>query len=358
MDTQSRIELVKQVGEEIVTEEELKTLLETKTHPIAYDGFEPSGRIHIAQGILRALNTNIMIEAGCRFKFLIADWHAWANNKLGGNLENIQTAGKYFVEVWKSCGMNLDKVEFVYANDLVTDRDYWKKVINIARNSTVKRVTRCVEIMGRHENEALQTSQMLYPCMQAADIFQLEADIAQLGMDQRKVNMLARELAPKFGWQKPLSISHHMLMGLGTPPEGHESTVERAIHLKMSKSKPHTAIFMTDNEAEINDKISKAHCPAKIVEENPILDYVKHIIFRKYPILRIERPAKFGGPVEFENFTTLTNAYAAGELHPMDLKNAVAFYLNELVKPVRDHFENNKKAKELFEQVKGFEITR
>src|SRR3989338_4073680 len=126
MDTQSRIELVKQVGEEIVTEEELKTLLETKTHPIAYDGFEPSGRIHIAQGILRALNTNIMIEAGCRFKFLIADWHAWANNKLGGNLENIQTAGKYFVEVWKSCGMNLDKVEFVYANDLVTDRDYWK----------------------------------------------------------------------------------------------------------------------------------------------------------------------------------------------------------------------------------------
>ncbi|KKR30325.1 MAG: hypothetical protein UT63_C0102G0004, partial [Candidatus Gottesmanbacteria bacterium GW2011_GWC2_39_8] len=36
-------------GEQI-TEEELKQLLETKTNPIAYDGFEPSGELHIAQG--------------------------------------------------------------------------------------------------------------------------------------------------------------------------------------------------------------------------------------------------------------------------------------------------------------------
>ena len=34
---------------------------------------------------------------------------------------------------------------------------------------------------------------IMYPCMQCADVFYLGADICQLGMDQRKVNVLARE---------------------------------------------------------------------------------------------------------------------------------------------------------------------
>ncbi|MBS3128318.1 tyrosine--tRNA ligase [Candidatus Woesearchaeota archaeon] len=358
MDLQKKIDLIKEVGEEIITEEELVQLFQTKDRPIAYDGFEPSGRIHIAQGILRALNTNALTQAGCNFTFLVADWHAWANNKLGGNLEKIQIAGNYFVEVWKSCGMDLSKVKFVYANDLVTDRDYWKKVMSIARISTVKRILRCGQIMGREEGEMLQASQILYPCMQAADIFHLEADIAQLGMDQRKVNMLAREVAPKLGFSKPLSISHHMLMGLTTQPTTSESAVERAIHLKMSKSKPETAIFMTDSEQSIKEKITKAHCPPQEVEENPILDYAKHLVFRKYGVLKIERPQKFGGTCEFDTFSSLAKDYAEGTLHPLDLKNAVAFYVNDMVKPVRDHFEKNKKARALLEQVQSFEVTR
>lgn len=43
MDLEKRLELVKNVGEEIITEGELRDLLATKEHPIAYDGFEPSG---------------------------------------------------------------------------------------------------------------------------------------------------------------------------------------------------------------------------------------------------------------------------------------------------------------------------
>ena len=59
MDLGKRLDLIREVGEEIVTEEDLKQLLQTKTHPIAYDGFEPSGtNIHIGQGLLRAININ------------------------------------------------------------------------------------------------------------------------------------------------------------------------------------------------------------------------------------------------------------------------------------------------------------
>ena len=58
MTPEEKLELIKQVGEEIVSEEELLELLKTKKNLIAYDGFEPSGKIHIAQGLLRAINVN------------------------------------------------------------------------------------------------------------------------------------------------------------------------------------------------------------------------------------------------------------------------------------------------------------
>ena len=71
MDLDERIKLIAGVGEEVVTMPELKKLLEEKKNPIAYDGFEPSGNIHIAQGLLRAINVNKLTKAGITFKFLV-----------------------------------------------------------------------------------------------------------------------------------------------------------------------------------------------------------------------------------------------------------------------------------------------
>ena len=358
MDLEKRIDLVSQVGEEIVTHQELRELLHTKTKPIAYDGFEPSGRVHIAQGLLRAININKMTSAGCHFKMLVADWHGWANNKMGGSLENIQLVGKYLIEVWKACGMDLKNIEFAWASDLVKDDEYWKKVMQIARNSTVKRVLRCGQIMGRREDEVLQASQILYPCMQAADIFHLKADICQLGMDQRKVNMLAREIGPKLGYWKPVVVSHHMLMGLSKPASSEKDKLERTIDLKMSKSKPDSAIFMDDRKDEVERKINKAFCPEKQTIENPILEYAKYIIFEKFREFEIERPSKFGGNISFGSYHELERSHAKGEIHPMDLKNAVSSHINRLLDPVRKHFEKNEKAKELLAKVKRLDVTR
>ena len=358
MDLETRMELISSVGEEILTQEELKQLLETNDHPIAYDGFEPSGILHIAQGIIRALNVNKMIKAGCKFKFYVADWHAWANNKYGGDLEKINTAGEYFIEVWKACGMQLDNVEFIKANEVVDDKDYWNKVMKIATHTTVNRILRCGQIMGRSEGDMQNASQILYPCMQAADVFHFDVDICQLGMDQRKVNILARELAPKLGWKKPVAVHHHMLMGLTEPPKSDLTGVEQKIEMKMSKSKPDTAVFMDDSAEEVARKIKKAYCPEQQIENNPMIEYAKYIIFEKVKTMKIERPEKFGGDLEVTGYDELYKIYSAGELHPMDLKNAVTMYINNFLDPVREHFEKNKKAKELHELVKQYAITR
>jgi len=358
MDVETRFHLIKSTAEEVVTESDLRALLETKNRPIVYDGFEPSGNLHLAQGLLRAIHTNKLIKAGCHFKFWIADWFGWANNKLGGDLEKIQTCGKYFIEIWRSCGMNLDKVEFLWSKDVMGDDEYWKKVMTIARTSTVKRIIRCSQIMGRDESQSLQASQIFYPCMQTADIFHLEADMTSMGMDQRKVNMLAREVGPKLGFWKPVVLNNHMLMGLGVPGPQDKSSVERAIDLKMSKSKPETAIFMTDTEHAIRQKIGKAYCPAKQVEENPLMEYSKYLIFEKFKAMTIKRPEKFGGNMQLESYDELTRKYRAGDIHPLDLKNAVAEYIDSMIRPVREHFEKNKKARELLEEVQSFKVTR
>lgn len=357
---QKKFKLIQEVGEEIITEKEIVELLQENRDMTAYDGFEPSGIIHIAQGLLRAININKMIDAGFSFKMLIADWHAKANHKYGGDLEKIRIAGKYFIEVWKASGMNLDKVEFIWANDLVKEPGYWELVTEIATKLNLPRVLRTVQIMGRSEKDTLTASQIIYPLMQATDIFKLGVDIAQLGMDQRKVNMLAREIAPEIGYKKPIVVSHKMLLGL-LPPKGDvegETAVERAIRMKMSKSIPDSSIFMTDDAETVNRKIKKAWCPEGEVKDNPMLEYSKYLIFNRYDEMLVERPEKYGGDVLYKSYEELESDFANKKLFPLDLKNAVTKYINEMLEPVRKHFEEDERAKKLKEQVESFKVTR
>lgn len=358
MTTNEKLKLVKEVGEEIVTEKELKQLLESGEKLIAYDGFEPSGQMHIAQGILRAININKITKAGIKFKMLVADWHAWANKKMGGDLDKIQTVGKYFIEIWRASGMDMDNVEFVWASDLVQNSDYWKLVLQIAQTNSINRFIRTAEIMGRSEKDELTAAQLIYPCMQAADIFTLGAKITQLGMDQRKVNVLAREIGNQLGFWKPVIVSHHMLLGLSKPSVETTDKVKRTIELKMSKSNPDSAIFMTDSEEDVKRKSEKAWCPEGVVKENPVLEYVRYVLFESLKTVTVERDERFGGDITFESYEDLEKTYGKKEIHPQDLKTTVAKLLNELLTPVREHFEKNPYAKNLLTQVQSFSVTR
>lgn len=359
MDINQKIEIIKEVGEEIINEEDLRKLLEKVETPVAYDGFEPSGQIHIAQGLLKAINVNKLTSCGIKYKMFVADYFAMLNNKYGGDLEKIQTAGKYFVEVWKSCGMDLENVEFVWAKEFYEKNpQYWETVMKLAMNSTVSRVLKCGQIMGREENTSNPSAQILYPLMQAADIIHLGANIAQLGLDQRKVNMLARDIFPKIKQRKPVCVHHHMLMGLQYKVEEGMSDVDRKIAMKMSKSKPETAIFMTDSTKDVQKKFNKATSIDGVVGDNPILEYFKYIIFEKYNSILIERPEKYGGNVEFKSYIDLVKAFSNSIVKSVDLKQTAAKYINELLEPTRRHFEENAEAKILLDKVQSYQVTK
>lgn len=358
MNTDEKIELIKTCAEEIVTEDELRKLFDSKKKIYAYDGFEPSGQIHIAQGLLRAITVNKLTKTGIKFKFYVADWFSLLNNKLDGDLEKIKTTGKYFIEVWKACGMDLKNIEFVWASDFIKKNpDYWLTVMQLAKQASIQRVMRCGQIMGREESTSNPSAQILYPLMQAADIHHLGVQIAQLGMDQRKVNMLARDVFPKIGLQPPIAIHHHMLLGLQHKAT-HAEGIDRKIELKMSKSNPESAIFMTDTEEEITAKFKKAYCPEGNDKDNPVLEYAKYIVFEKFDKITIKRPEKFGGDLIVKTYAELHKKFLAKEIHPLDLKNTIAESINELIGPVRKHFEKNAEAKKLAHAVKSFHVAK
>ncbi|KAK3127351.1 hypothetical protein QOZ80_7AG0571930 [Eleusine coracana subsp. coracana] len=345
---EERFSLLRGIAEECIEEDELLQLLHDCPKPICYDGFEPSGRMHIAQGVVKAINIKKMVRAGCRVKILVADWFAMLNKKLGADLNKIQTVGRYLIEVWKALAVNVDAVEFMWSSEEIFKRpnEYWPLVMDIAQKRSMNRIVRCSQIMGRSEKDDLTAAQLIYPIMQCADIFFLEVDICQLGMDQRKVNMLAREYAELTGKPKPIILSHHMLPGL---KEGQQ---------KMSKSDPSSAIFMEDDEAQINLKIKKAFCPVKTVEGNPCLEYVQYIVLPWFGSFEVKRREANGRDKVYEGMEELLFDYSEGFLHPADLKPALAKAINKILQPVRDHFNSNTEAKVLFDTVKSYQAAK
>lgn len=354
MDIETKIDLVtKGTTVEVLTKDELRTLFQSKSHPAHYIGFEISGKVHLGTGLCTALKVKDFIAAGIKPTIFLADYHAWINGKLGGDLEKIQsTAVGYFKHAFISLGLDESHVKYVLASEIY-DNEYWKYVLNISKSTTMARMLRCTTIMGRAGGrEGMDCASTLYPAMQAADIWKLDVDIAHAGMDQRKVHVLSRELSEKFHRKKAVAVHGRLLSGLlgpgrmdatGTGALNEEEATDAAmIANKMSKSNPNSCIFIHDSVEDIKKKMQGAYCPPKITDGNPVIEMAEFFILRDKP-LKIERPAKFGGDAEFANATELKAAYAEGKLHPMDLKNAVCRDITEMLAPSREYFEKHPK---------------
>ena len=328
---------------EIVTIEELKEILK-KDNLKGYIGFEPSGTVHLGWKICTN-KIKEFLECGFNFTVLLADWHAYINDKLGGDIEKIKLCGKYMEDCFAAMGVDKDKVNFVYASDYVNDPNYWEYVLRVSKATSLARVKRAMDIMGRDESEAEKDlSKLFYPAMQVSDIFYLDVDVAYGGMDQRHAHMLARDVSKKLAKKPPVAIHTPLLTGLQAG--GRMNPLE----VKMSKSKPESMISIHDNTEDVNKKIKKAFCPEKQVDGNPILEICKFVIFPelKGSSFLIERPEKFGGNLEFKSYKELEEAFTA-DLHPLDLKNSTATYINKILEPIHKYFE---KHSENFDKIK------
>ncbi len=349
MSTMSQLERITRNTEEIVTYDELKTIIEEKEKPSAYIGIEPSGLLHIGS-IICIEKVKDLLNSGFKVDILLADWHAYLNNKLGGDIENIRACGEYLRDCFSAFGAEGSDLKFVYATELLDSMDYWEKVLKISKKSSLQRIKRTLTIMGRKEDEVeMDASMLIYPAMQVADIFHLDVDVAYGGMDQRKAHMLARDVSEKLGLKKVVAIHTPLLSGI--QGKGRMDPMEA----KMSKSNPESSIFIHDSSEDITRKIKKAYCPEREIPGNPVMEICKYIIFNNVSGMTISRPDKFGGDLQINSYAELEQVFSAGQLHPLDLKNSTANHLTEILEPVRNYFKKNPKT---YEQVKAIKVTK
>jgi len=222
------------------------------------------------------------------------------------------------------------------------------------------------EVVKQVESPLL--SGLLYPGLQALDEQYLDVDFQFGGVDQRKIFTFAELYLPRLGYAKRAHLMNAMVPGLAGG--------------KMSSSDPDSKIDFLDPPDAVRRKIKKAFCEEGNVEDNGVLSFVEAVLI---PIseLRLERAAektssnpetdeehgkpfategapqgtvfsvsrdeKYGGPMHFSTYDALREAFEKREVHPKDLKGAVADAVVSLLAPIRKRFEESKEWQEVTE---------
>lgn len=328
MDVNHRLALITRNTQDIMTPEELKVLLEKKQHPKGYIGMAATGRIHIGY-FIPLMKVRDFVMAGFHFTILIADIHAHLDDRKTP-FELLDQRVLYYKETISgmllSLGVPLDKITFVKGSDFELEKEYTLDVYRLAALHTFERCKRAAAEVVRF-GEHPKLSGFLYPILQALDEQYLDVDVQYGGIDQRKILAFARESLPQLGYRARVEVMTPLLPGLTGK--------------KMSSSDAKTKIDVLESEQELKKKVGSAFCPEGIVEENGVLAFLKYVVMvykqdKKEPFI-VHRPAKYGGDLTYNTYEDIESDFVKKQVHPMDLKQALANELNILLAPVRKH---------------------
>ena len=360
LEPSDRLALIERNTAEVMGRDGLHKLLATPTRIQHYIGYEISGKVHLGSGLVAMGKVRDFLAAGVSCSVLLADWHTWINDKLGGDRDVIRRiATGYFTEAMRASllcvGADPSRLRFVLGTDLyAAEPDYWATVLDVSRHTTLARMLRSISIMGREQSDSVDFAKLVYPAMQAADIFAQGVNLAHSGTEQRKAHVIARDVATRIRTHqlldsngrviKPAAVHHSLLLGLRKPPVWPLPEDVDPATLKMSKSDPQSAVFVHDSPDSIRRSVARAFCPPEETRFNPVLDWFEKLVFAlgDSPV-RIEGRNGTGGG-SFDTFTELRDAYGRGLVHPGDAKTALADRLVDRLEPARAHFADPERA--------------
>tara|TARA_Y100000310_G_scaffold335813_1_gene418786 strand:+ start:1084 stop:2061 length:978 start_codon:yes stop_codon:yes gene_type:complete len=319
LSVEEKLELIRRNTVEIVGEEDLIKGLKAGKKMSIYCGYEPSGPLHLGHFVTLTKLADFA-KAGFNVKVLLADLHAGLNRK--GSEKEIDKEVRAWRKTLKAMGA---KVEVVLGSEFQYDKKYQLDVMKLSQHSTINRGLRSMQEIARDVKNAT-ISQLWYPLMQVVDIKHLKVDVALGGLEQRKVHMIGKDLKREMGYDF-VAVHTPLISSLKGPGQ------------KMSSSIPGSLISVTDDKKQVKKAIGGAYCPEGKIEDNPVLQIAKLIVFPHADKLEIKRPDKFGGDVNFKSYEELEEAYVRKKVHPMDLKNAVAEGLEKIIGPIRKNFK-------------------
>lgn len=332
MNTQERFELIKRNTEEIITEEELMKLLETKKEPSVYLGTAITGRPHIAY-FLWVLKLSDFLKAGFKVKLLLADLHGALDNTPWQLLhKRYEYYSIVIPAMFEAIGSDIKNFEIVKGSDFEKSEAYF---FDLLKMSTVASQHDCKkaasDVVKQSENP--KTSGLIYPMMQALDEEYLKVDIQYGGIDQRKILMFAREYLPKLGYKARVEVMTPIIPGL--------------VGDKMSASVEESKIDLLDSSEDLKRKLNKAYCPECVVEGNGIFAFLKHVVMvvkqDQGTEFVVERPEKYGGNLRYKNCQDLERDYIEKKVHPQDVKAALGKEIDRMLEPIRKAMQGKEK---------------
>jgi len=338
MSGEEKVAMITRNLQEVLGLETIKSIVcETdpaKQRPLkVYWGTAPTGRPHIGY-FVPMTKIGDLLRAGCDVTILFADLHAFLDNmKAPWDLLKFRT--QYYEELikatLKSVGVPLDRLHFVRGTDYELRPEFSLDVYKMSSLVTEHDAKKAgAEVVKQVEHPLL--SSLLYPCLQALDEQYLDCDAEFGGVDQRKIFTFSEKYLPMLGYKKRAHLMNPMVPGLNGP--------------KMSSSDADSKIDLLDDAAAVSRKVHKAFCEEGNVTENGLLSFAKAVIFPlldgKEPLL-FNRPEKYGGPISFNTYQELEDAFANKTLYPGDLKSGMVDAINKLLAPLREAFASPEK---------------
>ncbi|GAA5994992.1 tyrosine--tRNA ligase TYS1 [Rhodotorula paludigena] len=342
-----KYQLITQNLAETLGGEQLRALLEERD-AVAYWGTAPTGRPHLGYFVPLTKIADFL-TASVEVKVLLADVHAFLDN-LKAPIELVEARAEYYrrliTAVFRSLNLPLERLKFVVGSSYQYDAKYNLDKYKLTSLTTEHDARKAgAEVVKQVSSPLL--SGLLYPLLQALDEEYLGVDFQFGGVDQRKIFTYAEQYLPKIGYKKRSHLMNLMVPGLSGG--------------KMSSSDPNSKIDFLDTPAQVKSKIQKAHCAPGEVEGNGVLAFIRHVVVpigelfkgqgrasaRSWvdgdapadAVFTVKGDPKFGGSVRhFRTPDELDDAYAAGDVHPGDLKAATVQAINALLAPIQAEF--------------------
>lgn len=165
MNVEEKFKLIKRNTEEIITEKELKELLEKKKKPVVYWGTATTGKPHIGY-LFPALKIADFLKAGFYVKILLADLHAALDNVPWNVVEKRYDYYEKIIPLLiKSIGVDVKDLEIVKGSEIQLKPEYMYDVLQMSSHVSVHDATKASsDVVKVSDNPKL--SGIIYPIMQ------------------------------------------------------------------------------------------------------------------------------------------------------------------------------------------------
>lgn len=293
-------------------------------------GDRPTGLLHLGHYV-GSLKNRIALQETYDCHIIIADLHTLTTNPAKDNILQLRDNIHLMVLDHLACGIDHKKVIFylqsatpaVYEMNLL-----FEMLISLNRLTglpSLKEMARNAHL----ESDSIPFGLIGYPVLQTADILMPKAHLVPVGKDNEAHIELARDIARRFNqyygevFPLPEVLLSETPSLIGTDGKG-----------KMSKS-ANNSIYLSDDSKTVEKKVRgmytdpnrlRADTPGT-VEGNPVFIY--HEIFN---------PRK-------DEVEDLKKRYREGSVGDVEVKEKLAFALNEFLAPIRErrkHFEEDK----------------